>query len=97
MKKEAVTKPEIKVTEGIKIIRLDDKNVQVLRDGGVSEKTGETIWQEKGFYANVRQALRGILNYDMLVNFDDVEDIKSYKEAFDASVELLRSLWDVEL
>lgn len=97
MKKEVAAKPEIKVTEEIKIIRLDDRNVQVLRDGGVSEKTGETIWQEKGFYSNVRQALRGILNYDMLVNFDDVEDIKSYKEAFDESVELLRSLWDVEL
>lgn len=97
MKKEVAAKPEIKVTEGIKIIRLDDRNVQVLRDGGVSEKTGETIWQEKGFYPNVRNALRGILNYDMLVNFDDVEDIKSYKVAFDESVELLRSLWDVEL
>ena len=97
MKKEVAAKPEIKVTEEIKIIRLDDKNVQVLRDGGVSEKTGETIWQEKGFYSNVRNALRGILNYDMLVNFDDVEDIKSYKVAFDESVELLRSLWDVEL
>ena len=97
MKKDVAAKPEIKVTEEIKIIRLDDRNVQVLRDGGVSEKTGETIWQEKGFYPNVRNALRGILNYDMLVNFDDVEDIKSYKVAFDESVELLRSLWDVEL
>lgn len=97
MKKEIAAKPEIKVTEEIKIVRLDDRNVQVLRDGGVSEKTRETIWQEKGFYPNVRNALRGILNYDMLVNFDDVEDIKSYKVAFDESVELLRSLWDVEL
>lgn len=90
----------MKVTDSLRIRQNDSLNVVLEQyTTGVNPKTKEqtSSWKIIGYYKNARSALKAIVDRDLLINLDECENVKQYRNLFENEVKKINELLEVGL
>lgn len=85
------------INDHLRIIRIDDRNVVIEKYLPISNsKCKKFHWKREGFYSTVKLALESIIRNDMLINMDEMENIKWYLRTLNSSVNYLIDVLESE-